>query len=794
MDWNPGRPDLVGLEYPVRNYGALPRYSVTSPSQGVAQRLASTVTQTVDLMGLPILGQAATTYALIETLIAGSEDPGVITTTAYAPNVVVNGGTAWRNEAGSTVAANLLASIDDVTLNTTDYVEPVSVAQGTTGALELEFATATVGSGDRIVGMRLQIVATEVGGTGPGTGTLSIAGAGTPWRSGKLINSSNATVPTSLIVNTGEINPATIQPWTAAEIQSIDTSALRVQLTWTKPWWLSFSNTRVRIFQVVLLVDTCAENRKTTQVVTVNNSGPRWQTWTPRTPTGGANLAKVNGQALTVLARQPRFGDLNPGASVSSLAFSIPYFLGFRDVPVAGLESYGLVPLNNAAPVPSALVDYPDRMFGVELRISGTQSVDAEQYATVVAVQVTGTVQQEISAAALDTYAGLAFPLRYVGSNPGTLTARLRRRSDNVTMGTATYTRDEWDAALADPVVGSWKLVQALFAAPTLLATATQYYVDFTVAGATGGAYWQVQALTGGSEVGTGSVTGVAGYGGTTDVATYGGGDVTNADIVVGTFLSPDPPTGFVASEFTDPLTLFGRTGIEGIGGVLLDWNAAVGSFSFYEVQRRDAYTDWQTIARITDQTVDFMRDYEGLRGLESCYRVRLADAQGVRSEWAAESCATRPVAGCGYTFTTNEAPELNVGYVDVYGKGREGATRSYEWPNEVEFHRMYLRNFQVAEMPLEEIGTTFTRQLLVHGFQAPASPGERAFQPLRSMSRAALSYVCVTDDKGNRWLANVQVPTGDEQSFGGDGQAYYAPVVVTQTTDTSSVVDYVAP
>lgn len=793
MDWNPGRPDLVGLEYPVRNVGALPRLAVTSPTQAVMQRLDSTVTETVSVMGLPIVGAAATTYVLIETLLAGSEDPGLITTTAYAPNAVVNGATAWRDQSGSTATANILAAIDDTVLTTADYAENVSVSQGTTGALELEFATAALGAGVRVVGMRLQIVATEVGGSGPGTGTLAIAGAGTPWRSGKLIGSSNATAPTTVTVDTGEINPATVQPWTAAEIQSMDTATLRVQLTWTKPWWLSFSNTRVRIYQVVLLVDTCVENRKTTQVVTVNNSGPRWQTWTPRTPTASANLAKVNLQDLTVVARQPRFGDLNPGASAAALSFSIPYFVGFRDVPVAGLQSYGVVQLAAVAPVPLALAEIADQTYGIQMTVAGVQSVDAQQYATVASVAVAGTVQQEISGAAVDQYGGLVLPLRYVGGSPGTLTLRLRRRTDNVVMGTATVTKAQWDAAAVDPVVGSWKMVQALFAAPATLAAAVQYYVDFTVAGASGGALWYVQALTGNSEVGAGTVTGTAGYTGTTDVATYLGGDQTNADIVVGAFTSPDAPVAFDAVAFTDPLTLFGKTGVSGIGGILLSWTPVLTSFSYYEIQRRDTYTDWQTIARITDHLVGSMRDYEGLRGLESCYRIRLADAQGVLSDWTAEQCATRPVAGCGYTFTSNEAPELNVGYVDVYDKGRAGATRDYEWPTEVEFHKMYLRNFQVAEMPLERVGTAFSRRLLVHGFEAPATPGERMFAPLRAIADAALSYVCVTDDKGNRWLANLQVPSGDETSLGNGDQAYYAPVVITQTTDTSSVPDYVA-
>jgi hypothetical protein len=98
----------------------------------------------------------------------------------------------------------------------------------------------------------------------------------------------------------------------------------------------------------------------------------------------------------------------------------------------------------------------------------------------------------------------------------------------------------------------------------------------------------------------------------------------------------------------------------------------------------------------------------------------------------------------------------------------------------------MYNRDFFTAFRPTERGGEQFTRSLLVQAAAiAPETLGD--FQSLRDMAWTQVPYICVRDEDGNRWLANVTVPNGVVQNR---RRLYLASVGIVEVTDTPSPVD----
>ena len=98
----------------------------------------------------------------------------------------------------------------------------------------------------------------------------------------------------------------------------------------------------------------------------------------------------------------------------------------------------------------------------------------------------------------------------------------------------------------------------------------------------------------------------------------------------------------------------------------------------------------------------------------------------------------------------------------------------------------MFDRDFFTAFRPLERGGEQFSRTLLVQA-AAIAPPTLGDFRALRDMAWDTVSYICVRDEDGNRWLANVVVPSGRVQR---SRTLYFAQVNVAEVTATPSPVD----
>jgi hypothetical protein len=98
----------------------------------------------------------------------------------------------------------------------------------------------------------------------------------------------------------------------------------------------------------------------------------------------------------------------------------------------------------------------------------------------------------------------------------------------------------------------------------------------------------------------------------------------------------------------------------------------------------------------------------------------------------------------------------------------------------------MYNRDYFVAFRPDERGGDVFTRTVLVQA--AAISPLTLSgFTQLSDMAWADLPYVCVRDEEGNRWFANVSVPGGRVQL---NRSIYMSTLTITQVTDTPTPVD----
>lgn len=207
------------------------------------------------------------------------------------------------------------------------------------------------------------------------------------------------------------------------------------------------------------------------------------------------------------------------------------------------------------------------------------------------------------------------------------------------------------------------------------------------------------------------------------------------------------------------------------------------------EIQRADTVeTDFATIAELDATCFTSMCDYEARAGVVSSYRARYVNALDFPGDWTSEltiTLASPGVSGVGtgnstLIFTSNQDASASLAYTMVWdGEVRE----DFNFP-EAGFQQLrtqYNRDFFVAFRPTERGGEQFTRTILVN---AAAIPPESLadFRGLRDLAWEDLPYVCVRDELGNRWLANVSVPNGRVRN---NRRLYYAEVLITEVTET---------
>jgi hypothetical protein len=294
---------------------------------------------------------------------------------------------------------------------------------------------------------------------------------------------------------------------------------------------------------------------------------------------------------------------------------------------------------------------------------------------------------------------------------------------------------------------------------------------------------------------------------GSSDLLNWKGNPDSSADATI--IFSQDPPavTGLAVTPLSQPVTGVGLDCTyapscipTGIGYHYVTW-AAVGSlpvsgFGKYELQRFDAVDGtWQTIMDASSMSVTGFNDYEARIGIESRYRIRCCNVLDFCGLWSAEVPATLAAPGvfgtsCDnsvlvFTSNTSQAGLFNLAHAAVWENNVSEAFVFLEAAR-VRFQTMFGRDFQTAFHGTERGGERFARTLLVNN-AAVAAPRLGNFRSLRDMAWAELPYVCVRDEIGDRWYANVLVPGGEVRR---NRRLYLAPVEITEVTDVPCAVD----
>lgn len=231
----------------------------------------------------------------------------------------------------------------------------------------------------------------------------------------------------------------------------------------------------------------------------------------------------------------------------------------------------------------------------------------------------------------------------------------------------------------------------------------------------------------------------------------------------------------------------------DGLQYYRISWDAIEDGYGFvglgyYELQRRDDTMDldeWETVAQAVHPLAVTFDDYEFRVGVDSWYRIRYVQNNGMAGDWtevSAPEIVGPGVTGAGAArgvlmFTSNVDPGRNLAYVQVWNGSPEETFSFVESANR-DLQQMYGRDYQVAFRPAERGGVAFSRSLLVHAASIPVETLAEGFTSLRDLAWADLPYVCVRTERSDRWFTNVNVPGG---SIRMKRKLYVAEVDITE-------------
>lgn len=220
-------------------------------------------------------------------------------------------------------------------------------------------------------------------------------------------------------------------------------------------------------------------------------------------------------------------------------------------------------------------------------------------------------------------------------------------------------------------------------------------------------------------------------------------------------------------------------------------------TFGALELQRLDTVDfNWQTIMLTTSPTVTGFNDYEARVGISSVYRIRNLNVYNFAGPWSTTVTGAPPTpgvtGGCSdqtgaLIFTSNamQSGGSNAAYV-MQWEGFPDEIFQLPEADDVVFQPMYGRDGRVAFHGTERGLETFDRTLLIQA--AAIDPVRLAdVKTLRDLAWNDLPYICVRDDIGDRWYANVRVPTTSARF---NRTKYMARVSIVETTTTPFAVD----
>lgn len=414
---------------------------------------------------------------------------------------------------------------------------------------------------------------------------------------------------------------------------------------------------------------------------------------------------------------------------------------------------------------------------------------------------ITTTVEQEIDPKGVPTTVELArYYARRFGDAPSS--PLYFRSSDNTSI--SQITGEELDAL--PEIVDGWKEVTVEFDNPYNVATTTTFLWESPAA--TAANRFEVLTSDGRPTLATAAYySGVASYGtpaqGTTVNVTHKlpsdaspTADPQSDAVVLLSIALPDV-MNFAVDTCSTPVSGVGTICgmVAGcvpteIFGNYLTWDAVPPADLFngtLEIQRADEVsTDYETIAILDIDATSFC-DYEARVGVESQYRVRTVNAYELNGPWTtgagtiAAPGVTVSNSGVGtLIFTSNQDTSVMLAHAMVWDRA---INEQFAFP-EVGFQELrtqYGRDYFVAFRPTERGGEQFQRTLLINA-AAISPPSLGNFHSLRDMAWDTLPYICVRDELGNRWFANVAVPQGNVRR---NRRLYLAEVTITEVTDT---------
>lgn len=599
-----------------------------------------------------------------------------------------------------------------------------------------------------------------------------------------------------------DANPSANRPWISSDLAAFDQGTNTGAFGWLISGSLSSRQIATILQGWVEVEHLGTEKRKalngTSDFSTTGLDG--WVKFSLIKPVGTDKWAKVNGTTYRITLR--RLTQTSGGKSAS-----YRYLSGHG--PDAGANTwsrlavtyhpYTYAPLL-AAPIDNGLLEAPAVLLYTAPTPDPTflfLSNDSQPYSVSsdpdTLVNATYTLRQKFTTPGsfIDPiYSSTSLLLKRESSTAldGDLTLTLRRSSDNASLGVATITEADHDEVIGGDgsLRTSYAEVTALFTPAATLSTSTNYYLELTTP-ASAGSGWVVQVLFTNTP---GAVTIDSTQ--PTDLLPaaqrfisgswqdYGWGAVEIMSI-------PLPPQSLAAAAVDDGVVSCRQV-------IHLTWTEPTSDFVRYEGQRSDAPGGpWVPIISSTSVTTEEFYDDECRLSLPTYYRMRTVRADGAISAWSDVVTATAVMACCGYVFSSNGLPELSLFAAD---ESRDG-TRTVDWPQNVEVKEFYGRDYRVVFQELEWRGNEFERDLLIAAESGatlnqtplPVANGVRAFTPLHRITRIALGYqlpyVCVRNERGDRWFASVLTPSTVEYQ-GPD--LYMAHVKVVEVTGTPAV------
>lgn len=224
-------------------------------------------------------------------------------------------------------------------------------------------------------------------------------------------------------------------------------------------------------------------------------------------------------------------------------------------------------------------------------------------------------------------------------------------------------------------------------------------------------------------------------------------------------------------------------------------------AFGGLELQRFDQITGtFETIMLASSPACTGFSDYEARVGINSVYRIRALNVYSFAGPWSLQVTGAPPApgvsGGCSdqtgplvFTSNADQTGQRNCAYIMVWPHTPEEIFQLPE-ASSVSFQSLYNRDGRVAFHGTERGLEAFSRQVLIHaGAVDPARLAD--VHTLRNTAFADLPYVCVRDDLGNRWYANVRVPdVTHRRTPSNDLANTLASVDIVEVTTTPCAVD----